>query len=316
MEKWTGVPVTRPEDILGESPVWRENDGCLLWVDVRRALLRTLNLMSGDVSAQAVDAGATGIVLDSHGAAWVLARDRLLRQRTDGAIEPAGWTFALPDADHRLNEAKCDQTGALWLGTMRDFGLTPTGALHRLDARGQWRMLRRDVSVPNALGFLPDGTWAYFADTRRGSIERARFDPHTGTTGDWQPFVDAAAAPGKPDGLAIDADGYLWNARFGGGCVARFSPHGRLDGLAALPVSQPTSCVFGGPALTTLFVTSARQKLDNEQLRREPLAGSVFAIETGVRDQPPGLLDAAFLHTNPARIEPTRIIDITNKETT
>jgi sugar lactone lactonase YvrE len=91
------------------------------------------------------------------------------------------------------------------------------------------------------------------------------------------------AAPGKPDGATVDAEGFLWNARFGGGAVARFAPDGRLDRLLDLPASQPTSCAFGGADLETLYVTTATQGLDREALAREPLAGRLLALEPGVR---------------------------------
>jgi sugar lactone lactonase YvrE len=99
-------------------------------------------------------------------------------------------------------------------------------------------------------------------------------------------FADVSAAPGYPDGMAMDAEGFLWNARWDGGGVARFAPDGRLDRFVTLPVSRPTSCAFGGPTLETLYVTSARTGLDEAVLAREPLAGGVFALDAGVKGLP------------------------------
>jgi sugar lactone lactonase YvrE len=302
--QWMGVKmqqvsavttITTPEDVLGESPVWRAEDHQLLWVDVRRGLLRCHNPATLETNTVFLESGAMGAILDRRGVVYVMGRNRLVRVASGGLPEPMSWHFELPDQNHRLNEVKCDRSGALWFGTMRDFGLTPTGSLLHINSNGVLQTLRRDVTVPNALGFSPDEQWVYFADTRVGSIERARFDSRTGMAGAWLSFISADAAPGRPDGLAIDADGFLWNARFGGSCVARFNPSGQLDSLVPLPVSQPTSCAFGGRDLTTLYITSARQGLDRLRLTQEPLAGAIFACQTHVPGHPVGRLSDAIV---------------------
>lgn len=150
--------------------------------------------------------------------------------------------------------------------------------------------MRTGIGIPNAIAFSPDGRTMYFADTQNGCIERAEYDQATGEVGAWRLHVAADAVPGRPDGAAVDAAGYLWNARYGGGCVARFAPDGRLDRMVPLPVSQPTSCAFGGPALATLFVTTARQRLSASVLAAQELAGSLLAFEPGVA----GLPEPAF----------------------
>ncbi|MBN9066915.1 MAG: SMP-30/gluconolactonase/LRE family protein, partial [Rhizobiales bacterium] len=184
--------------------------------------------------------------------------------------------------ENRLNDAKCDPAGRIFCGSMWDFGLRSTGGLYRIDAKGAVTQVRSEVTVANAIAFAPDGRILYFTDTRRGVIEQADYDPVTGEIGPWRLFAAAEAAPGRPDGATVDAEGYLWNARYQGGCLARFAPDGRLDRLVELPVSQPTSCAFGGVGLRTLYVTTARQKLSTEALAEEPLAGALLALDVGV----------------------------------
>ena len=150
--------------------------------------------------------------------------------------------------------------------------------------------VRTDVTIANGIGFSPDDSTMYFADTATGAIESAPFDAETGFPGAWRILVERGAAPGKPDGSAIDSDGGIWSARFGGGCIARFTPAGKLDRLISVPATQPTSCAFGGTALDTLFVTSATQRMSAGALAGEPLAGAVFALKPGVR----GLPETAF----------------------
>ena len=192
----------------------------------------------------------------------------------------------LPGAAMRLNDAKADAAGALWFGTMRDFGADDAGGLWRLAPGGVPERMRESVRVPNAIAFAADGS-LFFCDTRAGTIERA---PPGGRPLAWSPFAAADVAPGAPDGATVDAEGFLWNARWGGGALARITPDGTLDRLVALPVTNPTSCAFGGPGLATLYVTTARQGLSPEALAAEPLAGALLALDVGVA----GLPEPAF----------------------
>jgi sugar lactone lactonase YvrE len=284
------------QDTLGESPVWNGADGQLYWVDIRRCCLHSFDPGSGETQTWAFSDGLiTGVLLRADGS-LLLTRHRDVRvfpretmaTGTCFAASTLHQLIAFPDngEDHRTNEVKCDPAGHLWCGTMRDFGKDTTGALYRVAPSWNPRGLREKVRIPNALDFSPDGKWVYFADTSTGCIERARFDEDAGITGEWSVLVAAGSAPGKPDGLAIDHEGCLWNARFGGACVARFDPDGQLMQTLALPASQPTSCAFGGAELDTLFVTTARQGMTPEQIEREPVAGDLLACEPGVRGLP------------------------------
>jgi sugar lactone lactonase YvrE len=116
-------------------------------------------------------------------------------------------------------------------------------------------------------------------------------DPDTGEpAGFWSVFADTSGDPGAPDGAVVDAEGFLWSARWGGSRVIRYAPDGRVDREVLLPVSQVTCPAFGGPDLRTLYITSASKTLTPEQLAREPHAGSVFAIELDVAGQRETLL--------------------------
>ncbi|SIO72307.1 Sugar lactone lactonase YvrE [Burkholderia sp. GAS332] len=278
-------------DTLGESPVWNEHDQRLYWIDVRRGRLQAFAARTGELDAWDFDGLIGGIALRTDGsiivtrlssidgfAPFVLMDGARGINATDQLVTLA--RFPDKGSDHRTNEVKCDRVGNLWCGTMRDFGKDSSGALYRIDAAQEPLEVRANVTIPNALDFSPDGKWAYFSDTATGRIDRASFDSERGMVGEWHVLVEAGAAPGKPDGLTIDQDGCLWNARFGGACIARFDPHGRLMGTLALPVSQPTSCAFGGERLNTLFVTSARQWLSDAALAQELSAGALLACET------------------------------------
>ena len=134
------------------------------------------------------------------------------------------------------------------------------------------------------IGWSRDGKFAYYADTVSGVIRKVAIDPQTGLpNGSWQVFVDKGVIAGDPDGAVVDSEGFLWSARYGGGGVARVDAKGRVERFLRLPVTQVSSVMFGGADLRTLFVTTSRQRMSEEALGREPLAGALFAVDAGVR---------------------------------
>lgn len=273
-------------DILGESPWWDATVGRLWWVDVRAPALRRLDPATGAVATWPMP-GLIGAVVGRRAGGVVVALPDGLHgfDPATAALRPVA-AVALPGAGMRLNDAKCDAAGTLWFGAMRDFGADDAGGLYRLVPGGRPERLRGGVRVPNAIAFDGGGD-LFFCDTRAGVIESARI----GEGGlDWRRFAAADVAPGAPDGATLDREGFLWNARYGGGALARIAPDGRLDRLVPLPVTNPTSCAFGGPGLATLYVTTARQGLSPQALAREPLAGALLALDVGVA----GLVEPGF----------------------
>ena len=190
---------------------------------------------------------------------------------------------------NRLNEIRCDRAGRLWIGSMRDYGAAVTGSLYVVDKDLQPQRVLDNIRVPNSLAWSPDDTTLYFADTADNRIRRYRYELSSGTLGEERSPM-AAGLPGGPDGSAIDAEGFLWNARYGGGCVVRISPAGEVVETIELPVSQPSACAFGGAGLEILYITTARQRLDEDELLRQPLAGHLFKVKVEV----PGLPEPHF----------------------
>lgn len=271
-------------DMLGESPVWSQAEAALYWIDVRAPALHRRGL-SGLTTSWTLPEIVGSVVLRASGGLVLGLKSGLFAfDPADGGLRPL-LPFAEGHEGNRLNDAKVERQGRLWCSTMWDFGLHATGALYCVDRDLGLSTVRRDVRVPNAISFSPDGRWAYFADTPTRRLERVPAGDR-GAFGAWEVLNEGAGVPGNPDGATVDADGFIWNARYGGGALARFAPDGRLDRLVDLPVSQPSSCAFGGPDLDILFVTTSRQKLAPEVLAREPLAGHVLALRPGVRGLP------------------------------
>jgi sugar lactone lactonase YvrE len=130
----------------------------------------------------------------------------------------------------------------------------------------------------------------YFADTSQHTIWAFDFDLDAGAIANRRVFADLTHRKGLPDGSCVDAEGYLWNAEFGGKRLTRYAPDGRANRTIELPVTSPTCCCFGGAALDTLYVTSATFQLSAPQRAAEPWGGGLLALDVGVR----GLPEAAF----------------------
>jgi sugar lactone lactonase YvrE len=181
--------------------------------------------------------------------------------------------------------------GNLWAGTKHVGEREPVGALFRLNRDLSVNTLDGGIICANGPAFSPDGGTAYFADSSARTIYRYAVDTRSGAVGGRQVFATTGPADGEPDGMTVDAEGCLWVALWGGWRVRRYAPDGRIEREIRLPVPQPTSPAFGGPDMTTLFVTSARRDLDDAALAAAPLSGSLFAIEVDVR----GLVESRFI---------------------
>ncbi len=270
---------------LGECPVWDERQQALYFTDIHGpALFRfdpaTKAAKRWDMPAKP---GSFALDADGTGAVLALATGFARLDFASGAIAPIANPLA-GAVDFRFNDGGADPAGRFWAGTMHGSGRRASGKVYRLEG-GAAHAVFDGFFVPNGFAWSPDGTRFHLNDSPRAMFV-AEYDAAAGRAGAPYVFADASAAPGYPDGMAVDADGYLWNARWDGGGVARFAPDGRLERFIPLPVSRPTSCAFGGPDLGTLYVTSARTGLDEETLARQPLAGGVFALDAGVKGLP------------------------------
>ena len=276
--------VTDGGNLLGEGPVWNEAAGVLTWIDIYGRRIHELDPATGERRHWLMpDRLSAAIPRRAGGMVVALARALALFEPATGRLEEVARLPA--DHRHRFNDAKCDADGRLWVGSMNEEELQPTGALYCFDGTGL-RLALADIAVSNSLAWSPAGDTLYFADTPERRIRAYDFDRRHGALSRRREFAAVDGAVAFPDGSATDSEGHLWNAQWNGGRVVRYAPDGQVAAIVAMPVSRPTSTCFGGAGMTTLFVTSAACDLSQAQLRREPEAGAVFAIETGVRGAP------------------------------
>lgn len=290
----TEIPVTclvDSKDKLGEGCFWDAATQCLWWLDlIVPSAIHRLHLASGAhrrwqfsemVTAMARRRDGT-ILVGSHRGVNVF-------DPATGALSPRTRIGAdLPG--NRGNDGACDALGRFWFGSMMnnvgDFGAdlpitADTGLLYRFDADGTATVMERDIGVSNGPCWSPDNRIFYFTDSRNQVIWAYDFDLAAGTISNRRVFNDSRDH-GYPDGATVDAEGFLWSARWEGACVLRIDPKGRIDRIVPMPARRVTNVCFGGAKLDTLYVTTARLHLPEEDLRRHPLQGGLFCFDPGV----------------------------------
>jgi sugar lactone lactonase YvrE len=159
------------------------------------------------------------------------------------------------------------------------------GILYRLDPDGSVHAMMTEVSTPNGIGWSPDNTTMYFTDSPLHMIYAFDFDAATGAISRQRTFAHTPDETGEPDGLTVDSEGYVWSAYWDAAKIVRRAPSGTIERVIAVPALRPTSCVFGGPELTELYITSASTGLNAEQRRQYPLSGDLFRLKTDIRGQ-------------------------------
>ena len=265
---------------LGEGPVWDAVREELIWVDIDRGLVHRRGRGRAD---RTLDVGQpVGCAVPRARGGFALAlRDGFALMPPDGGEAELVAPVERERRDTRMNDGACDSRGRLWAGTMSLGGDTRSAALYRLDPDLSVTRVLPGISISNGIGWAPDDACLYHVDTPRRRIDVYEFDAGRGTLGGRRAVIPVAAELGRPDGLAVDADGGIWVALWGGAGVQRFLPGGAPDERIELPVTNVTSCCFGDPDLTTLYVTTAARGAAHE-----PLAGAVFACRPGVRGLP------------------------------
>ena len=272
-------------DILGESPLWDDQAQCLYWLDIRRPALRRLCPGTDRIDSWPLPDLAGSIALtDDHRLLVALPQEIVLFDPATGTMAPFVVPPPQPDG-HRFNDGRCDAQGRFWVGTMHNVTRAPVGVLYRLEGSGPMVAVHTGICIPNSLAFSPNGRTMYFADSLRYAIFAHDYDLATGTMGVERLFA-ASTPPAFADGSAVDAEGFLWSAQFNGGQLVRYAPDGRIDRVLPLPVKRPTCCAFGGPDLDLLYITTASQNMSEAEMKVEPLAGALMAINVGVRGLP------------------------------
>lgn len=272
---------------LAESPYWLGDGRSLLWVDILAPSVNLSNLSTGDTRSTPLGE-LVGVVVPRRSGGFVAATQSGFRALDLGSGEMQPIAAPLHMSGRRFNDGKCDAAGRLWAGTLAIDASPERGALYRLDTQGALEEIESGFHICNGLGWSPDNTRFYLADSGRREIYVYDYALATGTLSNKQVFARFTESDGMPDGLAVDAEGHLWCAMWDGWAIKRFAPDGRLERSIDLPVPRPTNCAFGGPDMKTLYITTARIRLSATQLAAAPLSGSILALAVDVAGSPVG----------------------------
>jgi sugar lactone lactonase len=190
------------------------------------------------------------------------------------------------NAATRSNDGRVHPCGALWIGTMGRNAEKGAGAIYRF-FRGELLRIYADISIPNAICFSPDGATAYFTDSSEGVLYRVAIDPTNAVPiGDPETLYDNRGGPGGLDGAVVDAEGLIWNARWGGSCVDVYTPEGARVRTIRIPAKQPSCPVFVGRNFASLLVTTAWEGMDEHARAADPHHGQTFVLDVGARGRP------------------------------
>lgn len=267
---------------LGEGPLWDVSEQVLYWVDIKRREIHRFNPATGadekwstpeDVGSLAVREQGGLVVALSSGFYYF----DLNSGETTAIVNPE------PElSGNRFNDGKPDRQGRFWAGSMDDTEARPTGSLYRLDPDGSClRVIDGGIAISNSLCWSPDDRVLYHSCSLQRTVWAWDFDAASGTIDNRRELIKLADDDGVPDGAAVDAEGNLWIAIWGGWRVDCYAPDGSLKDSIKLPVECPTCPAFGGPDLEIMYITSASNKISNAE--KQPQAGGIFAVETDTK---------------------------------
>jgi sugar lactone lactonase YvrE len=275
---------------LGESPFWDPSSGAIAWVDIDRARLHRLTPSTGNVTTSDLPT-ETSFVAAAEGGGIVGASPLGVFTRTGDHAET---TMLAPPwfdpAIARPNDGAVDSAGRIWVGFTRRDREPESGAMGVV-VDGAWTGRIGALTLPNGIAWSPDGGQMYYVDTFGGTLWTAAYDPETADLADNRPLYELERDRGLIDGICVDLDGTVWAAIWGGRQVLRIDATGRERGHVSVGAEKVTSCAFGPPGSTILYITSANPasadhaSTDHESVD-EPGEGGLFAVDVGVGGVP------------------------------
>ncbi len=263
-----------------EGPLWHPIEQRLYWTDIPTGRLFRYDYATQTHEQIYSEESVGGFTIQEDGSLLLFKARGAIERWQEGKI-----TTIIPEIpderETRFNDVIADPAGRVFCGTMP----TPNrgGRLYRLDTDGSLTKILDGISVPNGMGFTPDRTQLYFTESDKRQIYLFDYDQKSGTLSNQRVHITTPVGQGVPDGLAVDAEGYIWSARWGGGHLFRYAPDGTEVKRIPFPAKNVTSVTFGGPDYTDIYVTTAG---GNDRAEEGPQAGAVFQLNQGIQGVP------------------------------
>jgi sugar lactone lactonase YvrE len=275
-------PVGAVRCAFAESPRWDARSGRLLFVDMMGDAIHELDPATGEHVAYPTGRPLSTVIPRRERGVVVVVANGIAVLDEPGPIPDELVPIDVgPDAT--LNDACCDAEGRLWTASGAPGAAPPVGSIWRVNPSLEVTRHAKGVDHPNGLGFSPDGSILYHADSLKGVVETYVIEGD-GLAGRSSMLASVDPSDGLPDGLAVDIEGGVWVALYDGAQVRRYSPDGSLDAVVEMPVPWTTSCCFGGPDLDQLFVSTGQD--DASRAADDPIAGAILVVDPGIRGLP------------------------------
>lgn len=261
---------------IGENPLWHVGHERVYWVDIPAGKL--FRYAPADGSHELCHEGEAigGFTIQADGALLLFGARGAVTRWDDGTLSTV--IDEIPDQrDSRFNDVIADPAGRVFCGTMPAGGRL--GKLFRLDLDGSLSAVVDEVGCSNGMGFTPAGDQMYFTDSKVREISLFDYDRATGKIANRRVFLQTPEGEGVPDGMTVDAEGFVWSARWDGGCIVRYAPEGREVSRVEFPVARITSLIFGGPDARDVYVTTAGGE---DKAAAGPHAGALFHFRAEV----------------------------------
>jgi len=277
---------------LGETPIWTPEENALYWVDWGGRPTCRFEPATGNFTTFPVNQPITALARRASGGWIAIALNGLYEW--DPKTNECKLLVGPPEPDKPYicyNDGAVDRQGRLLVGTvnMQD-GFAPEGSLYRLDLDHSLHQLDTGYAAANGIGVSPDGRTVYVTDMRHHQIMALDYDTVNGTVSNRRIFACVSEEEGMPDGLIVDAEGFVWSGHWAGWKLTRYDHDGKVERQISFPVQHVISFAFGGRDLDELFVTTAWWDLNEEQRKQQPWAGDLVRVHTGVK----GLVEPAF----------------------
>lgn len=273
--------------VLAEGPVWDQDTQRLYWIDIERGRLCRFDPASKSNQEWNLGMRVGFAVQTTQGDMLAGTQEGLIRFSCEtGESTP----YANPEPDlpnNRFNDGKCDLQGRLWAGTMSVIETETQGTLYRVTGPDAVKAQHGPVTISNGLAWTADASTMYYIDSPTRRVDAFDFKAETGEISQQRTAVALPEGIGYPDGMTIDAEDKIWVALWAGWGVGRFDPTtGEMLAKVEVPVECVTSCCFGGPDMTDLYITTASRDLKEEDRPKQPDAGGIFVARPGVKGTP------------------------------
>lgn len=264
----------------GENPLWHPDEQRLYWTDIPAGKLFRYDPATGEHEVCYEGEVVGGFTVQADGALLLFMARGAVKTWRDGEMTPI--IEEIPDErDNRFNDVIADPAGRVFCGVMS----TPdrAGRLYRLDPDGTLTVVADGIGTSNGMGFTLDRSQMYHTDSRKATVYVYDYDQASGELSNRRVFLTVPDGGGHPDGMTVDAEGFIWSARWDGGELVRHAPDGSVERRIAFPARKVSSVIFGGEDYTDLYVTTAGGQNKAEEGEG---AGALFRLSLGIRGLP------------------------------